>query len=134
MAISGNAVTLTRRARPKEPGYTIGTFPKAVQEAFLKEYRAKYPEGEPELNPAKEEAFVAPRDYSDQRQHFRNFIECVRERKQPVEDAVFGFRAAGPALLSNISYFENRPVAWDPEAMKIDRVGPLVPRAVRGTR
>ena len=35
-----------------------------------------------------------------------------------VEDAVFGFRAAGPALLSNISYFEKRIVEWDPAAMK----------------
>lgn len=119
MTISGSSVTVTRRARPKEPGYTVGTFPKSVQEAFLKEYRAKYPEGEPALNPAREEAYIAPREYSDERHHFRNFIECVRTRKQPVEDAVFGFRAAGPALLSNISYFEKRPVGWDPERMRI---------------
>jgi hypothetical protein len=36
-----------------------------------------------------------------------------------VEDAVFGFRAAGPALLSNLSYFERRIVEWDPSAMKM---------------
>ena len=31
---------------------------------------------------------------------------AVRIRKPVIEDAVFGFRAAGPALLSNMSYFE----------------------------
>jgi hypothetical protein len=36
-----------------------------------------------------------------------------------VEDSVFGFRAAGPALLSNMSYFDGRPYGWNPESMKI---------------
>jgi hypothetical protein len=44
----------------------------------------------------------------------------MRTRKPVVEDAVFGMRAAGPALLSNLSYFDNRPYAWSPEAMKIN--------------
>ena len=40
-------------------------------------------------------------------------------RKPVMEDAVFGFRAAGPALLSNISYFEQRVCQWDPETMTL---------------
>lgn len=51
--------------------------------------------------------------------HHANFAAAVRSRKTVVEDAVFGFRAAGPALLSNLSYFENRVVEWDPAAMRI---------------
>jgi hypothetical protein len=47
-----------------------------------------------------------------------NFFESVRTRKPSVEDASFSLRAAGPALLTNDSYFERRPVAWDPETMK----------------
>jgi hypothetical protein len=42
----------------------------------------------------------------------------VRSRQPVVEDAVFGLRAAGPAVLANVSYFEQRPVVWDPEKMK----------------
>jgi hypothetical protein len=40
-----------------------------------------------------------------------------------IEDAVFGFRAAGAALLSNLSYEHNSVVHWDPEAMKLDDKG-----------
>jgi hypothetical protein len=36
-----------------------------------------------------------------------------------VEDAVFGFRAAGAALLSNLSIDCGVIVRWDPEAMKL---------------
>ncbi len=43
MLTIGNTVTLARTPREAEPGYTIDTFPKAVQEQFFKEYREKYP-------------------------------------------------------------------------------------------
>jgi len=36
-----------------------------------------------------------------------------------VEDAVFGYRAAGAALLSNLSVERGAVVKWDPEAMKL---------------
>jgi len=32
---------------------------------------------------------------------------------------VFGLRAAGPALLSNMSYYQRRAFDWDPVAMKV---------------
>jgi hypothetical protein len=32
---------------------------------------------------------------------------------------VFGFRAAGPAVLSNVSYFDKKTVHWDPENMRV---------------
>ncbi len=35
-----------------------------------------------------------------------------------VEDAVFGFRAAGAALLSNVSLERGTVVNWNPYAMK----------------
>jgi hypothetical protein len=48
-----------------------------------------------------------------------NWAHAIRSRKPVVEDGAFGFRAAGPALLSNISYFDKKIVHWDPMAMKI---------------
>ena len=65
----------------------------------------------------KERRFPPPTGYSDLLDHHRNFINSVRTRKAPVEDPVFGFRAGGPALLSNVSYFEQRVCGWNPETM-----------------
>ena len=119
LVIDGNRVIVARKAKAREPGYTISTFPKATQAEFLKEYRAKYPEHEPEMTSSQDETHSAPSGYSDEQHHLRNFIAAVRTRKPVVEDATFGFRAAGPALLTNLSYFENKPYLWDPEAMQI---------------
>jgi predicted dehydrogenase len=120
MSIDGG-VTLSKVPREVEPGYTIDTFPKAQQEQYLKEYRQQYPQ-RPKINTGQmsaEEKFVPPKGYSDGFDHHRNFIAAVRSRKPVVEDAVFGFRAAGPALLSNISYFEKKACLWDAETMKL---------------
>ncbi len=117
-----NGVTLTRTPRETEPGYTIDTFPKATQEAFLKEYREKYPINRPTadaMRPSGEEKFLPPRGYSDHLDHHRNFLNAVRNRTAVVEDPTFGLRAAGPALLSNMSYFEKRTCNWDPENMQV---------------
>ena len=117
----GSGVTLSRTPRETEPGYTIDTFSDAEQAAFLKEYEAKYPKQRANadaMRPADEEKFMPPPGYSDHLDHHRNFIESVRTRKPVIEDPTFGFRAAGPALLSNISLFEQRQCKWDPVGMK----------------
>jgi predicted dehydrogenase len=118
----GDGVTLERQPRETEPGYTIDTFPKSVQEQFLAEYRKQYPVQSPSadaIRPHTSEKFTPPRGYSDHREHHRVFIEAVRSRKPVVENATFGMRAAGPAVLSNVSYFEKRAVRWDPVTMTV---------------
>ena len=118
MAIS-DGVTISRKAKAKEPGYTINTFPKAVQDAFLKDYRRQYPEDRQQINEAAEERYDPPRRYDARYDHFVNFFNAVRTRKPVVEDPVFGLRAAGPALVTNESFFNNRVYGWDPDAMKV---------------
>lgn len=117
-----NGVTVAKQPRESEPGYTIDTFPKALQEQFLKEYREKYPmqrASADSIKPQAEETYMPPRGYSDHRDHHRNFIDAVRSRKPVVEDSTFGLRAAGPALLGLTSYFEKKAIQWDPETMKV---------------
>jgi predicted dehydrogenase len=120
MEIAGNTVTVTRTPLATEPGYSISTFSNALQQQFLEQYREKYPSKHSEGPPAKAvEKFAAPPGYSDSYDHFRNFFDSVRSRKQPIEDATFGFRAAGAALLSNLSVERGNVVHWNPETMKL---------------
>lgn len=49
--------------------------------------------------------------------HFAGFFDAVRNQKPVVEDAIFGYRAAAPALLCNDSYFNDTAVQWDPVGM-----------------
>jgi predicted dehydrogenase len=51
--------------------------------------------------------------------HFVNFFNGVRDGTSVTEDAVFGLRAAAPALACNDSYFGDRIVRWDPEEMRL---------------
>jgi len=118
----GNGVTVSKQPREAEPGYTIDTFPKAIQEQYLKAYRDRYPvrrASADSMRPQGDERYLPPPGYSDWLDHHRNFINAVRTRKPVIEDPVFGFRAAGPALLSNVSYFEQRVCLWDPETMTL---------------
>jgi len=115
----GGTVGVTRRARQASPGYSINTFPDAMQDEFLRDYRRQYPNAARELTPRADEVFRAPNGYSDTVDHFHNFFASVRSRQPVIEDAVFGFRAAGPAVLSNVSYFDKKTVHWDPENMRV---------------
>ena len=122
MVIGNGGVTVQRSSQETRPGLTIGTFPKALQAKIQAEYDAKYPETNPtagSMEAEKVEEYMAPRGYSDNVDHHRVFFDAIRERKPVVEDATFGFRAAGPALLSNMSYFDRKVYEWDAHAMQI---------------
>jgi hypothetical protein len=117
--IGWSGLTVTRVPREKAPGYTIETFPEDIRKATIAEYDKKYPPHSGDEALASSEKYSAPKGYSDSYDHFKNFFECVRTRRQPVEDAVFGYRAAGAALLSNLSAEKGQVVHWDPDAMKL---------------
>jgi predicted dehydrogenase len=120
MEIGWTWVSVNRVPREKEPGLTVSTFPEAMQKQIEAEYAKKYPRKHPEGEPtAGYQKFVAPEGYSDQYDHFKNFFASLRSRKPVVEDAVFGYRAAGAALLTNLSIKKGQIVHWDPEEMKI---------------
>jgi predicted dehydrogenase len=120
LEIGWGFVAVSRVPRETEPGLTVETFPEAMQAQIEAEYRQKYPrkhfEGKP---PVGSERYVTPKGYSDSYDHFKNFFASVRSRQPVVEDGVFGYRAAGAALLSNLSIQKKEIVRWDPDAMKL---------------
>ena len=119
MNVDFTSVKLVKTPRESEPGMTLNTFPKDVQKAIEKEYYAKYPPARPNadsMRPEAEESYTARADAHQL--HHNNFYRAVRSRKPFFEDGVFGFRTAGPALLANVSLFEQRMCRWDPVALK----------------
>jgi len=73
-----------------------------------------------EMLPPAESVWIAEEGYLGAHfDHFMNFFEGVRNGTPVHEDAVFGLRAAAPALACNNSYFEERIMRWDPEEMKV---------------
>src|SRR3984885_4620006 len=120
MEIAGNTVTVTRPPLATDPGYIVSTFTNAMQREYVEQYHKKFPVTHPTGPlPQNVEKFVASPGYSDSYDHFQNFFNAVRSRQPVVEDATFGFRAAGAALLSNISVDRGSVVHWDPETMKL---------------
>ena len=51
--------------------------------------------------------------------HFNHFFTCIRTGATSNEDALFGYRAAAPALLCNDSYFKEKAIKWDPVNLKV---------------
>lgn len=73
-----------------------------------------------QMLPPAETVYVVEDDYWGAHfDHFMNFFRGVREGEPVAEDAVFGLRAAAPALACNDSYFNEEIVTWDPEAMEV---------------
>jgi hypothetical protein len=46
--------------------------------------------------------------------HYQNWLDCIRSRKQPLCTAEIGHRTASVCFLANIGYELNRPLKWNP--------------------
>ena len=118
----GGALVLKRKPKDSEPGHTAGTFSKATSTEIIREYQQKYPVQRASADGMRantEQRWVLPPGYTEQYAHHENFINAIRSRNPVIEDATFGLRAAGPALLSNVSHFTRKTMMWDPETMVV---------------
>ena len=115
-------MTLTRTPREVEPGYTIETFPKKVQEEFLKQYAKEYP---PEKmaalagKPDTVETFYAPRSDDAHLAHHRAFINCSPHSQASVRRHDDRPARGRPGLATNMSYFEQKAIVWDAQTMTV---------------
>jgi len=118
----GGALVLKRKPKDSEPGHTASNFSKATAAEIVKQYQTKYPAQKASADGMRansEQRWVLPPGYTEQYAHHENFFNAIRSRNPVIEDAVFGLRAAGPALLSNVSHFTRKTVNWDPEMMVV---------------
>ncbi len=124
--IRGNSLILSKNKLQKAPGFggydSVFTFPEEKQKTMEAAYKAKYSEEDRKYIPVKETTFKAPDGENSSILHFANFFDNIRKGSQStIEDPVFGFRAAAPVLACNESYFQQKPILWDPETMKLKK-------------
>ena len=107
----------------KAPGIggwdSLNTYPKEMQQQLIDAYNKKYSAADQAEQQLSDITYAAPENYDEHVQHLTNFFNSVRTGAPVVEDAVFGFRAAGPCLACNESYFQNKVIYWDAEKMKM---------------
>lgn len=113
--------TLKREEAPGFGGYDSYTsFSAAQKKEFQKWYVATYGSekggGFAKNEPTK---FEAPQGYDDRVDHMITFFNGVRTGSPILEDAAFGLRAAAPSLACNLSIAQEKPILWDPVAMKL---------------
>lgn len=121
--IKGDSLIVHHSLMSKAPGIggwdALSTYPKAMQEKILEQYNKKY-SPEEQKRPVKSDiTYRQPAGYNEHLDHITNFFDSIRTGKPVVEDAVFGFRAAAPALACNESYFKKKIIQWDPVNMKV---------------
>jgi predicted dehydrogenase len=46
--------------------------------------------------------------------HYQDWLDCIRSRKQPISTAEIGHRTASVCFLANMGYELQRPLRWDP--------------------
>ncbi len=116
-------LTMYKTPFPNKPEYggydSLFTFAEATQKEFIADYNKKYFDVPPDLTGPSELTFKGPEGYDERDTHWANMIAAVREGKPIIENATYGLRAAGPALMSNMSYFDKKIVNWDPVNMVI---------------
>jgi len=121
MEVGSNSVKLVRSKLGMTPGnYSMIAYTEATQKKISEEYASKNLESrKSDLNTG-ETLWEAPEDYKGGHyDHFYNFFQAIRGKSTIIEDPNFGLRAAGAALLANESYYEKKPVNWDPVGMKL---------------
>jgi predicted dehydrogenase len=119
MQVGFDTLTLSKSPRGPEYDYSIPSLPQRLHGRLQAEFQkaVSAPVTAESLNPATESVFRAPSWFSAHREHHRNFYNGVRTRKPFFEDGVFGFRTAGPSLLTGTSMVEGRVCNWDAKNM-----------------
>lgn len=119
----GDGFTIHKNKMAVAPGIggwdSFNTYTEAMQKALMEDYNKRYSAADQQIPTIPGVTYSVPQGYSANVDHFNSFLDGIRLGKPIVEDAVFGFRAAAPALACNESYFQNKVIHWDAERMML---------------
>jgi predicted dehydrogenase len=97
----------------------FGEFDESVRAELEEHYRKKYPPSAPYIVDPAELVFTTAAGVSSRILHFSSLFDSMRTGKKLFHDATYGFRACAPALASNLSYYQDKIINWDPDEMKL---------------
>ena len=107
----GSGMALTSETPGEGYGYSIDSWPKKMQEAFWSEGHHREEsspfvrtEGTVNYKAGGPDATVF---------HLAEFFDCVRTRRQPVENATVGHHAAAAGHMVNLSFRSGKKLLWD---------------------
>ena len=121
MLVGGSRVVLQRNTIDYRPSdYALKAYTTATQAEIVREFEASRADQRPVMSQPEPIVYQAPEDYKGMDyDHFYNFFAAMRGKANIIEDTTCGLRAAGAALLSNLSYESNGIVKWDPSNMRL---------------
>jgi len=93
-------------------GYSIDSWPKAMQEAFMDEGNHRAESQGTGNKPAPENLEFSPKPDATV-MHLANFIDAVRTRQPSYETAEVGHHAAAAGHMVNLSYRAGKRMRWD---------------------
>jgi predicted dehydrogenase len=111
----GSSLTFLPENVNEDNRWVVESWPTAMEAAYYKDAKNRQEEipssREPDLVAAQEQYQEVGMESTFL--HFRNFFSSVKTRKQPLEDALAGHRAASCAHMVNRSIREKKIISWD---------------------
>ena len=118
MTTGYTGVSVDKSPQPDQFDGSTGSFADEVQKQLRADWDARHTTMDSRTFGQTSEQYDTG-SINAQLEHHRNFYRSIREGRPSVEDATFGLRAAGPALLTNESLFQGKIMLWDPEQMLV---------------
>jgi predicted dehydrogenase len=113
LEMTGNTLAFSpQTGQDMSPSYYDGSFPKAMREAYEKQWHAEN-DARVAQQAMSESLTIRWTNFDALKPHLTNFYDAVRTRKPVVEDVVFGHNAALACHMANESYFRKAIVTWD---------------------
>ena len=84
-------------------------------DAWIEVHRGQFRASDDSLLPPEDED-VDAEDYETATPHLVDFLDAVRNRRDPIAPVEVGHRSNSVGVLGNIATFVDRPLRWDPDA------------------
>ena len=115
LSFRGGRLSLTRENVREDNGWILASWPEALEKAYYADPKVQAretPDTWPQEMKEESERWAEWGESTDVA-HMRNFIDAVRSRRSPAEDAEAGHHAASGAHMVNLSLRQKRPIEWD---------------------